>query len=203
MDFFLPLLGIRLDELEPPTNEDIESTQIDVSSSLRGIATVAFVAQIVSGIGILGSLTAYVVSRPGGIVEQISPDIAVFLLLLGAMITLFIFLGAIGFFVRVNRRLGRIIMNVDLEKVNLDMPGTKPVIVLYGLAIGLILIMGMYAYWLVFKYYMWAIAATALSFLVFSISLGVFLLAFLIEIVLIALGRTAPKMVRKILAAAD
>ncbi|MHA1812227.1 MAG: hypothetical protein ACTSYX_02210 [Candidatus Thorarchaeota archaeon] len=180
-----------------------EATEIDVSSLLRGTATVAFVAQLVSGIGIVGSLIVYAISRPGGFVESIDLDVAIFLLMLGAMFTLFLFLGAIGFFVRVNRRLGRFVMSEDLESVDLSRPGVKPVVVLYGMAVGLILIMGMYGYWLVYKYYLAAIASTALSFLAFSVSLAVFVLAFLVEVVLVAIGRTASGMVKKILALED
>ncbi|MHA1858331.1 MAG: hypothetical protein ACTSUU_02675, partial [Candidatus Thorarchaeota archaeon] len=66
-----------------------------------------------------------------------------------------------------------------------------------------ILIMGMYGYWLVYKYYLAAIASTALSFLAFSVSLAVFVLAFLVEVVLVAIGRTASGMVKKILALED
>ncbi|MHA1741420.1 MAG: hypothetical protein ACTSVD_04930 [Candidatus Thorarchaeota archaeon] len=188
---------------EETIEREDEATEIDVSSLLRGTATVAFVAQLVSGIGIVGSLIVYAISRPGGLVESIDLDVAIFLLMLGAMLTLFLFLGAIGFFVRVNRRLGRFVMSENLESVDLSRPGAKPVVVLYGMAVGLILIMGMYGYWLVYKYYLAAIASTALSFFAFSISLAVFVLAFLVEVVLVAIGRTASGMVKKILALED
>jgi len=194
---------MRQEMTEETIEREDEATEIDVSSLLRGTATVAFVAQLVSGIGIVGSLIVYAISRPGGLVESIDLDVAIFLLMLGAMLTLFLFLGAIGFFVRVNRRLGRIVMSENLESVDLSRPGAKPVVVLYGMAVGLILIMGMYGYWLVYKYYLAAIASTALSFFAFSISLAVFVLAFLVEVVLVAIGRTASGMVKKILALED
>ncbi|MHA2034740.1 MAG: hypothetical protein DRO73_08440 [Candidatus Thorarchaeota archaeon] len=194
---------MRQEMTEETIEREDEATEIDVSSLLRGTATVAFVAQLVSGIGIVGSLIVYAISRPGGLVESIDLDVAIFLLMLGAMLTLFLFLGAIGFFVRVNRRLGRFVMSENLESVDLSRPGAKPVVVLYGMAVGLILIMGMYGYWLVYKYYLAAIASTALSFFAFSISLAVFVLAFLVEVVLVAIGRTASGMVKKILALED
>ena len=196
-------VGMRQEMTEETIEREDEATEIDVSSLLRGTATVAFVAQLVSGIGIVGSLIVYAISRPGGLVESIDLDVAIFLLMLGAMLTLFLFLGAIGFFVRVNRRLGRFVMSENLESVDLSRPGAKPVVVLYGMAVGLILIMGMYGYWLVYKYYLAAIASTALSFFAFSISLAVFVLAFLVEVVLVAIGRTASGMVKKILALED
>ncbi|MHA1771493.1 MAG: hypothetical protein ACTSYL_03575 [Candidatus Thorarchaeota archaeon] len=186
-------------------SEDIESvvtdeeTKIDVTSLFRGTATVAFVTLISGGIAALGSIVAYVVSRPGGIIENISTDTAIFLLLLGAMITLFFFLGAIGFFVRANRRLGRSVIGPNLEAVDLSKPGVKTVIIMYGLAVGLILIMGLWGYWLIYKYYLITLASTSLSFFAFTIAVGIVIMSLLIEIVLIAVGRTATGMVHKVL----
>ncbi len=177
-----------------------EDTEVDLVSLFRGTATVTFMVQLVSLIGIVGSLIAYYVSRPGGLIENIETDVAVFLFLVGAMIALFIFLATIGFFVRFNRRLGRFVVREDLDTIDVSDPGAKTVIAIYGLAVGLILIMGMYGYWLVFKYYLRPVAATSLSFMAFTIALGVFVLTVLIEVVLVALGRTASGIVRKVLA---
>ncbi len=172
---------------------------IDVGSLFRGTAAIALVVEIVSAIAMLGSLVAYYISH-SGLINLIEVDIAVFLLLLGSMVTLFIFLAAIGFFVRVNRRLGRAVMGDGIDSVDLRKRRVKTVIVIYGLAIGLLLIIGMYGYWLVYKYYFAALAMTSLSFFAFVISLGGFILAFLALLVVTALGRTATSIIRAVLA---
>jgi hypothetical protein len=172
---------------------------IDVGSLFRGTATITLVVEIVSAIAMLGSLVAYWISH-SGLINLIEVDVAVFLLLLGSMVTLFIFLAAIGFFVRVNRRLGQIVMGEGVGSVDLGKRRVKTVIVIYGLAMGLLLIMGMYGYWLLYKYYFAAPAMTSLSFFALVISLGGFIIAFLAQLVVTALGRTATSIIRAVLA---
>jgi hypothetical protein len=59
--------------------------------------------------------------------------------------------------------------------------------------------MGMYGYWLLYKYFFAGQAATSLSFFGISISLGIFVLAFLIQLVIAALGRTATTIIKAVL----
>jgi hypothetical protein len=174
------------------------SDELDIGSLFRGTATITFLAEIVAIIMLLGSGAAFVISR-SGIIETIELDVAIFLLLVGAMITLFFFLGAIGFFVRFNRRIGNAVIGERIGSVDLGNPRVKTVVIIYGLAVGLILIMGMYGYWLLYKYYFASLAATSLSFFGISISLGIFILAFLIQIVIAALGRTATTIIKAVL----
>ena len=163
----------------------------------RGTATITLVAQIVSAIMLLGSATAYVLRD---YVSLIQPDVAIFLLLVGAMLTLFIFLGAISFFVRFNRRIGRIVIAEGIGEVDLNRPGAKSVVIIYGLAVGFILILGVYGYYLLWIYFLAAQAATSLSFFGMSLSVGIFFIAFLVQIVITVIGRTATTMIRKVLA---
>lgn len=163
----------------------------------RGTATITLVAEIVSAIMLLGSTTAYFLRDFVSIIE---PDVAIFLLLVGAMLTLFIFLGAIGFFVRFNRRIGRIVIAEGIGEVDLNRPGVKTVVIIYGLAVGFILILGIYGYYLVWVYFLSTQAATSLSFFGISISVGIFFIALLVQIVLTVIGRTATTIIRKVLA---
>jgi hypothetical protein len=172
--------------------------ELDIGSLFRGTATITFVAEILSIIMLLGSSVAFVISR-SGLIEAIELDVAIFLLLVGAMITLFFFLGAIGFFIRFNKKLGRAVIGEGIGSVDLSSPRVKTVVTIYGLAVGLILIMGMYGYWLVYKYFFAELAATSLSFFGISLSLGIFILAFLIQLVIAALGRTATTIIRAVL----
>ncbi len=177
----------------------VETEMLDIGSLFRGTATLTLVGEIVSAIMLLGSGAAYVISR-SGLIEVIEFDVAVFLLLGGAMLTLFLFLGAIGFFVRFNRKIGRIVIGDGIGEVDLNQPSVKTVVIIYGLAVGLILIMGIYGYWLVYKYYFAALATTSLSFFGIAVSLGIFIMSFLIQVVITTIGRTATTIIRKVLA---
>jgi hypothetical protein len=174
-----------------------EEELLDVGSMFRGTATITLVAEIVSAIMLLGSATAYVLRDYVSIIE---PDIAIFLLLVGAMLTLFIFLGAISFFVRFNRRIGRLVIAEGVGEVDLNRPGVKTVVIIYGLAVGFILILGIYGYYLVWIYLLAAQAATSLSFFGMAVSVGIFFIALLVQIVITVIGRTATTIIRKVLA---
>ncbi len=185
------------------TSEDAGSEKtgtepIDIGSLFKGTATITLVAEIVSAIMLLGSGVAFIVSR-AGILEILSTDVLILLLVPAAMLALFIFLGAISFFVRVNRRIAGFFIGSDIGSVDLKKPRVKMVVFIYGLAVGLILIFGMYGYWLVYKYYFAPLAATSLSFLGISLSLGIFLMALLVQMVVAALGRTATGIIRAVL----
>jgi hypothetical protein len=170
---------------------------LDVGSMFRGTATITLVAEIVSAMMLLGSATAYILRD---YVSAIQTDVAIFLLLIGAMITLFIFLGAISFFVRFNRRIGRVVIAEGIGEVDLNRPGVKTVVIIYGLAVGFILILGVYGYYLLWVYFLAAQSATSLSFFGMSLSVGIFFIAFLVQIVITVIGRTATTMIRKVLA---
>ena len=176
-----------------------ESEMLDVGSLFRGTATLTLVGEIVSAIMLLGSGVAFVVSR-SGLIEVIELDVAVFLLLGGAMLTLFLFLGAIGFFVRFNRKIGRVVIGEGIGEVDLNRPGVKTVVIIYGLAVGLFLIMGVYGYWLVYKYFFATMALTSLSFFGIALSLGIFVMSFLVQAIIAIIGRTATTIIRKVLA---
>jgi len=195
--------GYALSDFTPDTEDSTEETELlDVGSLFRGTATLTLVGEIVSAIMLLGSGAAYVISR-SGLIDAIELDVAVFLLLAGAMVTLFLFLGAIGFFVRFNRRIGKAVIGDGIGEVDLNRPGVKTVVVIYGLAVGLILIMGVYGYWLVYKYFFAAQALISLSFFGITVSLGIFVMSFLIQAVIAIIGRTATTIIRKVLAEDD
>ena len=186
---------LSVDESTPI--EKSEEELLDVGSLFRGTATITLVAEIVSAIMLLGSASAYVLRD---YVSLIEPDVALFLVLVGAMLTLFIFLGAISFFVRFNRRIGRAVMADGVGEVDLNRPEVKTVVIIYGLAVGFILILGAYGYYLLWNYILAVPAATSLSFFGMSLSIGIFFIAFLVQIVITVIGRTATTIIRKVLA---
>jgi len=195
--------GYALSDYTPEPEDSTEEKELlDVGSLFRGTATLTLVGEIVSVIMLLGSGAAYVISR-SGIIEVLELDVAVFLLLAGAMVTLFLFLAAIGFFVRFNRRIGKAVIGEGIGEVDLNRPGVKTVVIIYGLAVGLILIMGIYGYWLIYKYFFADQALVSLSFFGIAVSLGIFVLSFLVQAVIAIIGRTATTIIRKVLAEDD
>ncbi|TFF83684.1 hypothetical protein EU524_02075 [Candidatus Thorarchaeota archaeon] len=176
-----------------------EDDTLDIGSLFRGTATITFLVEVVTAIMMLGSGVAFIISR-SGLLEMLEGDVLVFLFLLGSMTTLFFFLGTISFFVRVNRKIGRTVFWEGVGQVDLSNPRVRTVVLIYGLAVGLVLVMGMYGYWLVWKYFFEAMAATSLSVFGFAVSLGGFVVAFLVQLVVAAVGRTASKVVRTVLA---
>jgi hypothetical protein len=180
-------------------SEKSETTDtLDIGGLFRGTATITFMAEIVAGLMIIGSSAAYFLSR-GTFIDDLDLDLAILLLMIGSIITLFIFLGAISFFIRFNKRIQGAVIGKGIGEVDLKGPRVKTVVTLYGLAVGLILIIGMYLYWIVWRNFLSPIAATSLSFLMLSVSLGMFIMAFLIQIVIIALGRTATRVIESVL----
>jgi hypothetical protein len=183
---------------EDEGSKEAGTEPLDIGSLFKGSATITLVAEIVSAIMLLGSSVAFVISR-AGILEILSTDVLILLLIPSTMLALFIFLGAISFFVRFNRKIASFFIGSDIGSVDMNKPRVKTVVSIYGLAVGLILIFGMYGYWLVYKYFFAAMAATSLSFFGISLSLGIFLMAFLVQVVVAALGRTATGIIRTVL----
>lgn len=176
-----------------------DSEEMDVGGLFRGTATVTFITEIVAFIMLLGSSIAYVL-RGQGWIQSLEPDVAVLLLMVGAIITLFFFLGTIGFFIRFNRRVTRFVISDDIGSVDLSKGRVRTVVLIYVLAVGMILIVGIYSYYLLYKYYFFQQAAESLSFFGITVSIGIFVVAFLVQIVVIVLGRTATKIIRAVLA---
>lgn len=171
---------------------------IDVGGLFRGTATITFIVEIITGIMMLGAGGIFVVTRTT-FIQDLDPDFAILLLMIVAIITLFIFLGAIGFFIRYNKKIQGLVIGPGIGEVDLKKPRVKAVISLYGLAVGLILIIGMYLFWLAWQYLLSPIASSSLSFLAFAVALAVFILSLLIQLVIIALGRTATRVVQAVL----
>jgi hypothetical protein len=173
--------------------------EMDVGGLFRGTATVTFIAEIVAVIMLLGSSVAYVL-RGQGWIQSLEPDVAILLLMAGAIVTLFFFLGTIGFFIRFNRRVTRFVISDDIGSVDLSKGRVKTVVLIYVLAVGMILIIGIYSYYLLYKYYFFQQAVESVSFFGITLSIGIFIVAFLVQVVVVVLGRTAAKIIRAVLA---
>ncbi|MBD3159823.1 MAG: hypothetical protein GF309_13655 [Candidatus Lokiarchaeota archaeon] len=184
------------------SSEQEKTNQINIQSTFRTSATVTFVVQIIAIIIMIGSLAAYLI---GYTVFDLPVDIQILLLLIGSMITLMVFLGAIGLFIRFSRRVSDAVVGHSITQVSLDAPRVKPVLVLYGMLIALMGITGGYVWYLVDKRILsiWAASLNSVSLRIFGLALGAFFVALLIQIIVALVGRSATKVIVRVLDADD
>ncbi len=187
------------DEGVPESGDIGERADVmDMVSVLRGIATVTLFVEVITLIMMLGSGVAYFISR-SGLVNVVDFDTAFILLIIAAFIALLFILATISFLVRVNNRIRRAVIWSRAASLDLKKKGAKTVVSIYGLAIGLILLLGVYLYYLIWKNYFAVPAQTSLSVFGFAISLGGFMVAFFVQLVVIVFGRTAGGIIRRVL----
>ncbi len=175
---------------------------INLGSLFRSSATITFVVQIVAVIIMLGSLTAFFI---GDVFLAFAEDIKILILLLASILSLMIFLAAIGIFVRFSRRIGDAVVGPGIEEVRMDTPRVKGVVIIYGLLIALMGITGLYAWYLVDSNFLviWAAEYNSISLRIFGVALGAFVIALLIQIIVASVGRSATKIIIEVLDADD
>ncbi|MFO7836835.1 MAG: hypothetical protein R6V83_09280 [Candidatus Thorarchaeota archaeon] len=184
------------------SSEQKPENQVNIKSTFRASATVTFVVQIAAIIIMIGSLAAYLI---GYTVYDLPVDIQILLLLVGSMITLMVFLGAIGLFIRFSRRVSDAVVGHSITKVSLDAPRVKPILVLYGMLIALMGVTGVYVWYLVDQRILsiWAESLNSISLRIFGLALGAFFVAMLIQIIVAMMGRSATKVIVRVLDADD
>ncbi|MGV9103968.1 MAG: hypothetical protein ACOC3C_07635, partial [Candidatus Thorarchaeota archaeon] len=90
-------------------------------------------------------------------------------------------------------------------EVSLDAPRVKPVLVLYGMLIALMGVTGAYVWYLVDQWILsiWAESLNSISLRIFGLALGAFFVAMLIQIIVAMVGRSATKVIVRVLDADD
>ena len=146
----------------------------------------------------IGALAAFYV---GGFLPTLNEDLTNLLLIIGIVITLVVFLAAFSVFVRFSRKIGNAVVGTGMEKVRLNTPKVKGVVFIYGILISMVGVLGVYVWYLVHKYYLgpWAESYSSISLLIFSYALGAFFLAFLIQLIIALVGRSATKVIIEVL----
>ncbi|MHA1904645.1 MAG: hypothetical protein ACXADL_00900 [Candidatus Thorarchaeota archaeon] len=170
----------------------------DMGSLFRTSATVTFVIQIVSVIVMLGALAAWYV---GGFLPGINDDLRILLFLIGSVITLIVFLAALSIFIRFSRRIGNAVIGPGLERVRMSTPRVKTVVYTYALLVTTMGATGVYAWYLVHKNYLapWVESHNSISLLIFTLALGAFFIALLIQVIVAGVGRSATKVIIEVL----
>jgi len=192
----------RFGEMSEKEIQSNEERMFDIGALFRSSAIITLVVQIVSVIVMLGSISAFYLDE---FIPGLSEDIRVLLLLVGSIITLMIFLIAFSFFWRFSRRISNAVIGPGVEVVDIDKPRVKTVVYMYGLMVGLVGITGIYLWYLVHKYYLapWAASYDSISLLVFSLAMGAFFIALLIQIIIAVVGRTASRIIFEVLDSDD
>ncbi len=192
----------RFGEMNEKEIQSNEERLFDIGALFRSSAIITLVVQIVSVIVMLGSISAFYLDE---FIPGLSEDIRVLLLLVGSIITLMIFLIAFSFFWRFSRRISNAVIGPGVEVVDVDKPRVKSVVYTYGLMVGLVGITGIYLWYLIHKYYLapWAASYDSISLLVFSLALGAFFIALLIQIIIAIVGRTASRIIFEVLDSDD
>jgi hypothetical protein len=174
----------------------------DLGSMFRNSATITFVIQIAAVILMVGSLTAYAI---GDLFFTIADELKILLLLVISIVFLIFFLAAISAFVRFTRKIGNAVVGPGIEQVRFDTPKVKMVVMLYGTLVVVMAVTGFYIWYLVDLYYLapWVAAAGSVALGIFSLALGAFMIALLVQIIIAGVGRSATKIIIEVLDADD
>lgn len=185
------------DEIMPRRDE-----YFDLGSMFRNSATITFVIQIAAVILMVGSLTAYAI---GDLFFTIADELKILLLLVISIVFLIFFLAAISAFVRFTRKIGNAVVGPGIEQVRFDTPKVKMVVMLYGTLVVVMAVTGFYIWYLVDLYYLapWVAAAGSVALGIFSLALGAFMIALLVQIIIAGVGRSATKIIIEVLDADD
>lgn len=168
----------------------------DIGGLFRGSATVTFVVEIIATIVMLGSLAAYYVD---GLLPALTADIQILLLLVGSIVTLFVFLAAMGVFVRFSRRISDLVIGPGIQEVPMDTPRVRTVVYIYAILVTLMAATGLFLWYLVHKYTLGPWAGDSISLMIFGLALGAFFIALLVQIIVALVGRTATKVIIEVL----
>ncbi len=172
------------------SNED----EFDIGSLFRTSATLTFVIEIVSAIVMIGSLAAFYI---GGALPTLDPDLLILLILIGCIITLVVFLAALGFFIRFSRKINSIVFPPGIDLIDIKKPKVRPIVIIYAALVGVMGVTGIYVWYLVYKNILgpWAMANSSISLQIFSFAMGAFFIALLIQIIIALVGRSARKVI--------
>ncbi len=178
--------------------DDSGRATFNISRIFRQSAKVTLTIEIVSAVVMLGAIVAYLI---GGSLGAIDPDLQVLLLLVGIIVTLLVFLAAFGAFVRLSGRIGDVVVGPGLDSVPRDTPRVKAVMYTYGILVILMVVTGIYSWYLVDKAILtpWAASLSSISLRIFGLALGAFVISLLIQIVIAVVGRTATRVVIEVL----
>lgn len=152
--------------------------------------TATFALELLAILIIIGALVAFTVSN-SGLLQVITIDIQILLLLVASGIGFLILIVFVGFFIRGNERLQEKILTSKIGNLTRATSEAKALLFLFGLSLIFLCSAGIYGYVLLWLYALGPAVGGFLSLTVLSLAVGIFLVSLLAQIVIALVGRFA------------
>jgi hypothetical protein len=157
--------------------------------------SVTFGAELVSILVIIGSLVSFFIAR-SGLLEVISFDIQLFLLLIATGIGFLILIVFAGLFIRMNEGLKTRILSARMLKLVRVTSEAKAFLALFGLALIFLCFAGVYGYYLLWRYVLVYYVGEYLSLTTLFFALGIILVQILAQLIIALVSRFVSRTVK-------
>lgn len=157
--------------------------------------TATFAAELAALLLIIGSLASFLVSN-SGLLQAISIDIQLFLLLIATGIAFLILIVFAGLFIKWDDKLKEKILTSRIEKLVKVTSEAKALLALFGLALIFLCSAGIYGYYLVWNYVARYYIGGYLSLTALFAAIGIILVSILAQLVIALVGRFASRAVK-------
>lgn len=154
--------------------------------------TMTFGLELVSILMIIGSIVSFVVSE-SGVLQILSLDIQLLLLLIGSGIAFLVIIVFAGLFIRGNEALQEKILTSRIFSLSRVTYEAKALLFLFGMSLVFFCTAGVYGYYLLWTNVFGAYVGGHLSLTVIFIAIGIFFVSFLAQIIIALVGRFASK----------
>jgi len=154
--------------------------------------TMTFGLELVALLMIVGAVASFAVSA-SGLLQSISFDVQLLLLLVASGIAFLVIIVFAGVFIRSNEALQRKILTSRIFSLSRVTYEAKALLFLFGMALVLFCTAGVYGYYLLWSNVIGAYLGGRLSLTVMFIAVGIFFVSFLAQIIIALVGRFASK----------
>ena len=141
---------------------------------------------------IIGSLVTFVIAN-SGILQILSIDVQLLLLLIASGIAFLVIIVFAGVFIRGNNALQQKILTSRIFSLSRVTYEAKALLFLFGMSLVLFLTAGVYGYYLLWSSIIGAYVGGYLSLTVMFIAIGIFFVSFLAQIIIALVGRFASR----------
>jgi hypothetical protein len=151
-----------------------------------------FGLELVSILMIIGSVVSLVISE-SGVLQAISFDVQLLLLLIASGFAFLIIIVFAGVFIRGNESLQEKILTSRIFTMSRVTYEAKALLFLFGMSLVLFCTAGIYGYYLLWSNVIDAYVSGHLSLIVVFVAIGVFFVSFLAQVVIALVGRFASR----------
>jgi hypothetical protein len=154
-----------------------------------------FAAELAAILLIIGSLVSYIVGH-SGLLQALTMDIQLFLLLIATGISFLILIVFAGLFIRLDDTLRDKILTPRIDKLVRVTSEAKALLALFGLALIFLCSAGIFGYYLLWNYALGSYLGGSLSLTAMFVGVGVILVSLLAQCVIALVGRFASRAVK-------